>query len=183
MRINGQEYPIAGIEPKEYLLRVGTFVDERMLEIKKHNRQLSLSQVAVLTSINLADEVIKLMDAHDNLKKAVPLTSDDVTVLRKELEQKNNTLRQEKDYTKNLQKRLNHLKEGQEKMGSEYQEAKKKLASKELELQQGQQVIKDLQEQLYDNQVKVAELQKRLHDQAKDEKASQQLQTTQPGGQ
>lgn len=163
MRINGQEYPIAGLEPKEYLIRVGTYVDEKMLEISRLNRQLSLSQVAVLTSINMADEMLKLKDAYEELQKATPPMDHQVTDLKKELDQKNGSLQQEKEYTRNLQKRLNTLKEEQEKLRQSHQDALKQAKEKEGELQKAQQVIKDLQEQLFDNQVKVAELQKKHH--------------------
>ncbi len=183
MRINGQEYPIAGIEPKEYLLRVGTYVDEKMLQISKLNRQLSLSQVAVLTSINMADELIKLKDVYHELEKSTPPTDQDVVALKSELEQKTNSLQQEKDYTRNLQKRLNNLKEEQEKLRKSQQESVKQFNSKDEELKKAQQVIKDLQEQLYDNQVKVAELQNKQNEYANEEKTGEQLEMNQPGGQ
>lgn len=183
MRINGQEYPIAGTEPKEYLLRVGSYVDEKMLEITKRNRQLSLSQVAVLTSINMADELIKMKDAYNELEKSTPPTDQDVALLKSELEQKTNSLQQEKDYTRNLQKRLNNLKEEQEKLRKSQQESVKHWNSKDEELKKAQQVIKDLQDQLYDNQVKVAELQKKQSEHVKEEKAGEQLEINQPGGQ
>lgn len=183
MRINGHEYPIAGTEPKEYLLRVGTYVDEKMIQISKLNRQLSLSQVAVLTSINMADELIKLKDTYHELEKSTPPTDQDVSVLKNELELKTNSLQQEKDYTRNLQKRLNNLKEEQEKLRKSHQESVRQLNGREEELKKAQQVIKDLQEQLYDNQVKVAELQKKRHDGIEDEHAGKQLEMNQPGGQ
>ena len=161
MRINGQEYPIAGLEPKEYLIRVGTYVDEKMLEISRLNRQLSLSQVAVLTSINMADEMLKTRDAYEEMQRTTPPTDEQMTTVKKDLEQKTNSLQQEKEYTRNLQKRLNTLKEEQEKLRQSHQEAVKQLDVKEKELHKAQQVIKDLQEQLFDNQVKVVELQKK----------------------
>lgn len=161
MRINGQEYPIAGLEPKEYLIRVGTYVDEKMLEISRLNRQLSLSQVAVLTSINMADEMLKTRDAYEEMQRTTPPTDEQMTTVKKDLEQKTNSLQQEKEYTRNLQKRLNTLKEEQEKLRQSHQETVKQLDVKEKELQKAQQVIKDLQEQLFDNQVKVVELQKK----------------------
>jgi cell division protein ZapA len=161
MRINGQEYPIAGMEPKEYLLRVGVYVDEKMQEISRNNRQLSLSQIAMLTSINMADEVLKLQDAYNDLQKTAPPTDEDVAALKKELEQKTNSLQQEKDYTRNLQKRLNNVKQEQEKLRETHQETVKQLSGKDQELVKAQQLIRDLQEQLFDNQMKVAELQKK----------------------
>lgn len=160
MRINGQEYPIAGQEPKEYLIRVGTYVDERMEEIGRLNRQLSLSMVAVLTSINIADEFLKLQDAYETLEKSAPPTDEQMEQMRQELAQKIGSLQQEKEYSKSLQKRLNTAKQEQEKMRQTHEEADRKLKEQEQELEKARNVIKDLQEQLFENQMKVAEMKK-----------------------
>ena len=38
VKINGQEYPIVGTEPKEYLLKVSSFVDDKMGTITESNK-------------------------------------------------------------------------------------------------------------------------------------------------
>ena len=165
MRINGQEYPIAGKESKEYLIRVGTFVDEKMLEISRINRQLSLSQVAVLTTINVADQLLKLQDDYAALQQSKPPTSAELEALQHDLEQKTGSLQQEKEYTRNLQKRVNILKQEQEKLRESHQEISKQLTDRDGELGKAHEIIKDLQEQLFQNQIKVAELEKRQGEQ------------------
>ena len=69
VKINGQEYPIVGAEPKEYLLKVSSFVDDKMGVIAKSNENLSTSMIAVLTSINIADQYLKTKANFDELKK------------------------------------------------------------------------------------------------------------------
>ena len=160
MRINGQEYPIAGAESKEYLIRVGTFVDEKMEEVTRLNRQLSLSMIAVLTSINIADQYLKLQDAHEGLKQSTPAEEDQLEKLQQEVRQKDQSLQREKEHSKKLQKRLDATKEEVEKIRQIQQETETVLNEKEQELEKAEQVIRDLQEQLFENQMKVAELQK-----------------------
>jgi cell division protein ZapA len=59
VNIAGKEYTLVGIESDEYIRRIGAFVDEKMKEIQESNINLSTSMAAVLTSVNLADELIK----------------------------------------------------------------------------------------------------------------------------
>ncbi len=59
VRINGQEYVLAGEEPEEYMHEVAIYVDKKMSEISRRYSKLSTSMVAVLASINIADELLK----------------------------------------------------------------------------------------------------------------------------
>jgi len=160
IRINGQEYPIAGQESKEYLIRVGTYVDEKMQEVSRLNRQLSVSQISVLTAINVADEMLKLSDTHEALQQSKPPTNEELNTVKQELDQKSGSLQQEKEYSRTLQRKLNNVKQDQEKLRESNQQLLKQLREKDQELINAQEIIKDLQDQLYENQMKVATLEK-----------------------
>ena len=71
VHILGKEYNIRGEESAEYIHRVALFVNEKMTEIKKANALLDSGNIAVLTSINIADEYLKLKDELDSLKKDI----------------------------------------------------------------------------------------------------------------
>lgn len=62
VRIAGKEYTIIGTENDEYIQKIALYVDRKMGEITKSNNNLSTSMVAVLTAVNLADELYKLND-------------------------------------------------------------------------------------------------------------------------
>ncbi|MEN1759603.1 cell division protein ZapA [Anoxynatronum sibiricum] len=160
IRINGQEYPIAGKESKEYLIRVGSYVDEKMQEVSRLNRQLSVSQISVLTAINVADEMLKLRDAYETLQHTKPPTNEELSNVKQELDQKNGSLQQEKEYSRTLQRKLNNVKQDQEKLRESNQQLLRQLREKDHELVNAQEIIGDLQEQLYENQMKVATLEK-----------------------
>ncbi|SDY32640.1 cell division protein ZapA [Tindallia californiensis] len=160
LKINGQEYPIVGNESKEYLIRIGTFVDEKMQDVAKNNRQLSLSMVAVLTSINIADLYLKKEREKATSKEEPPLKNDDILHVQKELHQKNQSLNQEKEHSKALQNKLTLMRKKEEDTKKEVQEMQGKLTEKEDQLTKANEVIKELQDQLYESQLQVAELQK-----------------------
>ena len=59
VKINGVEYNLRGKENEKYLIDVAAYVDSKFKEIFANNNKLSLSSVAVLTAINIADELFK----------------------------------------------------------------------------------------------------------------------------
>ncbi len=70
--IGGKEYTICGTDSAEYIHRVALKVNGKLDEIKKANPDLNNVQLAMLTSINIADEYMK--------------TYDELAITKKELE-------------------------------------------------------------------------------------------------
>ena len=67
IRICGKEYAIVGQETDEYMQKVSLYIDKKMNEIQRGNNKLSTAQAAVLTSINVADDYFKTLDAYTTL--------------------------------------------------------------------------------------------------------------------
>jgi cell division protein ZapA len=59
VQIFGQEYKIRGFEDKSYVQRVAGYVDERMRELSQASSSLSQERLAVLTALNIADELFQ----------------------------------------------------------------------------------------------------------------------------
>ena len=59
VKINGMEYNLKGKEDDEYLLKVSEYVDGKFKEVSSNNNKLSISSVAVLSALNIADELFK----------------------------------------------------------------------------------------------------------------------------
>ena len=78
VRIGGREYAMRGAESEEYIHKVAIYVDKKMQEISAKQPPLSISMLAVLTAINLADEVIKQKDEIHRLKKELEETKEAV---------------------------------------------------------------------------------------------------------
>jgi len=71
VRIGGREYPIKSVESEEYIHKVAIYVDKKMEEIKQRQPNLSTTMLAMLTAINLADEVIKLQQKVEKLQREI----------------------------------------------------------------------------------------------------------------
>lgn len=69
--IFGEEYTVKGAEKPEYIQMLAAYVDRRMKMIQQRNPNLSNTKLAVLTALNLADELNKLQEDYDELVKAL----------------------------------------------------------------------------------------------------------------
>ncbi len=69
VNIAGKDYTIIGMESAEYIHRVALKVNGKFKEIKSANHDLNNIQLAMLTSINIADEYTKLKDELEATQK------------------------------------------------------------------------------------------------------------------
>jgi len=59
VQIFGHSYTIRGEAEQEYIMGVAAYVDRKMREVTEKLPVASLSKVAILASINIADELFK----------------------------------------------------------------------------------------------------------------------------
>lgn len=61
IRVNifGSEYVLKASENQEYIINIAKFVDEKMRAIDKANAINSKSKVAILTALNIAEELFE----------------------------------------------------------------------------------------------------------------------------
>lgn len=65
--VGGHEYTIVGTDATEHILRVASYVDRRLTDMQTASR-LSPGNVAVLTAMNIADEMLKAKDENARLR-------------------------------------------------------------------------------------------------------------------
>jgi cell division protein ZapA len=71
VNIFNEEYVVKGDEEPDYIEMLASYVDRRMRMVQQRNVNLSTSKVAVLTALNLADELNKLQEDYDELVKTL----------------------------------------------------------------------------------------------------------------
>ncbi len=59
VEIFGNEYRIKGQADAEYVKRVAAYVDEKMRQISQMSVTGAVSKIAILTAINIADELFR----------------------------------------------------------------------------------------------------------------------------
>jgi len=68
VRLAGQEHTIVSTDTPEHIQRIAAYVDRRMGEISQTAR-LTPNMAAVLTAMNLADDLLKAQDENSRLRR------------------------------------------------------------------------------------------------------------------
>ncbi|WP_227765757.1 cell division protein ZapA [Zhaonella formicivorans] len=71
VNIYNSEYVVRANEPSDYIEMLAALVDRKMRQIGQRNPNMPVSKVAVLTALNLADELCKLQEDYDALVKLI----------------------------------------------------------------------------------------------------------------
>ncbi|MFO7951869.1 MAG: cell division protein ZapA [Bacillota bacterium] len=66
VNIMGEEYVLRSSSSKDHMHRVGNYVDRLMKSLAEKNIQMSKQRIAVLTALNLADELIRLKEEKES---------------------------------------------------------------------------------------------------------------------
>lgn len=72
VKIAGKDYTISSYDDESYVQRVATYVDRRMEELSAATK-LPSAQLAVLTAMNVTDDMLK---AHDEIRRLRAELSD-----------------------------------------------------------------------------------------------------------
>lgn len=67
VEIFGECYTLKGNYPPEQMLMLAQYVNRKMRQLAGKNARLTKAQTAVLAALNIADDLKKLQEEHDNL--------------------------------------------------------------------------------------------------------------------
>lgn len=84
VRIAGREYTMTSYDTEAYVQRVASYVDRKMTDLSLATR-LPVMQLAVLTALNVADDMIKAHDEIDRMKRETQAVYDENVALKAEL--------------------------------------------------------------------------------------------------
>jgi cell division protein ZapA len=75
IKVFGQTYTVKTDEEEVYIQRVAGYVNAKMEEVLKKTRSVSSLNVAILTSLNIADDLLRERDRREALAKEVEVKS------------------------------------------------------------------------------------------------------------
>ena len=81
VKIAGKEYTMVGTESEEHIRRVAVYVDRKMEELALTTR-MPQNMVAVLTAMNIADDLLKAQDENTRLRKEIMQVQQQLTAMR-----------------------------------------------------------------------------------------------------
>lgn len=103
VKINNVEYMLVTNEPEEYVQRVALLVNKRMAQIQEENKHLSTAMTAVLTAINIADDLLKSEEGQDKLRNELARYTEESGAAMEELAEKKQEVERLKDDMHKLQ--------------------------------------------------------------------------------
>jgi cell division protein ZapA len=68
----------AGDASEDYLQRLASYVDERMKSLAETTKTVSFNRMAVLTALNIADDLLKLQDRYESASRVLADKTDDL---------------------------------------------------------------------------------------------------------
>jgi cell division protein ZapA len=82
VRIGGRDYTIVGEDPPEHIKRVSVYVNRKMDELS-YQARLPQPMVAVLTAMNIANDLIKAQDENTKLRRELMETRTKMAINEK----------------------------------------------------------------------------------------------------
>ncbi len=76
VRLLGNDYQIESENSEEFIQKIAFYVDKMFSEIAERNSRLSTNMIAVITSLNIAEETLKLQDENKELSAQLSATVD-----------------------------------------------------------------------------------------------------------
>lgn len=179
VKINGIEYNLKGDEQEEYLHKVASYVDKKVKNILENNGKLSTSSAAILSAVNIVDDMFKKQREYEELyhslkqmEKTQKGHDEQIESLKKQLKHmeeyntelqlklKNDTnaqfLEQKEQQIEKLIKEMEIMQETAKKYIKENTEFKSQSKEFKFQMQSAKYKIIDLQHKLVENQISLA---------------------------
>ncbi|MBV4440076.1 cell division protein ZapA [Clostridium tyrobutyricum] len=184
--INGIEYNLKGDEQEEYLHRISTYVDKKVKNILENNNKLSTSSAAILSAVNVADDMFKTKERNERLEQEIQKLKKIQTAYENKLKQtqefntkleqrlknyeENTHQEEDEDKIKKLQKEIEMTKNAAEDYVKENTKLKFENKESRFKIQTLKYKLIDLQNKLQENQINLAKERKRKNPLLKDKK-------------
>ena len=84
MNICGQDYTLVAEESPSYMERVGSLVNTQLSQIME-NSNASRTDAAILTALNIADELLKAQESAENLRRQLKTYLDEAAQAKNEV--------------------------------------------------------------------------------------------------
>jgi cell division protein ZapA len=82
--IFGRSYTIRGDAREDYIKKLASFVDKKMKEIQATAPVLTADKVAILTAVNIADELFRVKGEEEKIDKLLEQTAEVFRIMEEE---------------------------------------------------------------------------------------------------
>jgi cell division protein ZapA len=78
IKVFGQTYTVKTDAEEDHIQEVARYVNEKMDDVLKKTRSISTLNVAILTALNLADDLLKEKEKREDLLREIEMKSKDL---------------------------------------------------------------------------------------------------------
>jgi cell division protein ZapA len=78
IKVFGQTYTVKSDAKEDHIQEVARYVNEKMDEVLRKTRSISTLNVAILTALNLADDLLKEKEKREDLLREIEMKSKDL---------------------------------------------------------------------------------------------------------
>lgn len=82
VRIGGVDYVISSTTDANYVLRIAEFVDKKLSELSRADKRLSTAMAAILTAVNISDELFRTKEDGETLRGQLLQYADEAGTLK-----------------------------------------------------------------------------------------------------
>lgn len=162
VRIFGTEYIMLTDDTDEYITELAAKVDNIMREIAKSNSRYNPTMVAVLTALNLADELCKSGEELHNTNERLEALQGEMQRPFEELNDLSQELEAIKEQYTRMQAEYTKTQIELGKISREWAKAQEELRNITCELDVSKETISDLQNKLFEHQIELLKAKKEL---------------------
>lgn len=162
VRIFGTEYIMLTDDTDEYITELAAKVDNIMREISKSNSRYNPTMVAVLSALNLADELCKSREELHNTNERLEALQGEMQRPFEELNDLSQELEAIKEQYTRMQAEYTKTQIELGKISREWAKAQEELRNVTCELDVSKETISDLQNKLFEHQIELLKAKKEL---------------------
>lgn len=171
VKIYGQEYAIVSDNDREHIQRVSNLVDDKMKEISAKDKKLSTAMIAVLTALNIAEELFREKDRVEELEKTNKEPDIVLNEKEKEISDLNVMLKERvfeieriEKVVEEEKKALAAIKKNEEYLKETISDREASLEEKEKDNRMLEEKIEELKNKLVESEVKLIQTRTELQE-------------------
>jgi cell division protein ZapA len=162
--IDGRNFTVVGNGSEEYVQNLASYVDGKIKEMTSKNNKLSASMAATLAALNITDEFYRTSIELKSLKNESKAPMEEYDTLVSKLDEAKTTIEELEKKCNIYKDELLDTKRENERLNKKVEKHNQALLMKEKELQDSQNMIKKLQDKIFDNQIELIEIKKELEE-------------------
>ncbi len=160
--IDGRNFTVVGSDDERYIRELAAFVDSNIKKLANKNERLSPTMASTLAAVNIADEYFKLQAMHRDLEKRAKEPLERYDILKKELEEANDRVREMENRSLSFQDEMIKTKLSKEELFGEINKLKEKLDQSEARIAELEKTDKEHKDNNFKSQLEIVELKKQL---------------------